>query len=350
MNTGSISICEVRPDSERAAILRLLERNLPEAAAGGRFEWLYLGNPCGPARVWLARSEGGDAIGTSAAFPQEFKVAGRVLQALVLSDFVIDPGYRSLGPAMCLLRATLESVGGDPCRFALDHPSESMLAVYKRLGGSALGAQTRYVRLLKASGVTRRRWGAGVRATFVGAMGDLGLKATDRLRRRPTGLTATVHEGSFGAEFRRVGAAIERRRPVFCNRAPEYLNWRFRSGVRFSYATVTVRAANELLAYAILQTGEKSSITIVEFVCPPEEPLENALFTGIVSYGHEWGAEALQASAVDGSAWSSVLAGHGFSAREQSTGPVVFVQDGDACSEMLTDVGQWWMTDGDRDG
>ena len=350
MADGSISISEVNPDIARATILRLLESNLPEAATRGRFEWLYLSNPHGAARVWLATNETGQAVGTSAAFPRKFKVAGDITYALVLSDFVVDAAYRSLGPAMALLRSTLAPVTEGSCDFALDHPSESMLAVYRRIGGTELGRQTRYVKLLKASGVLGRRWGTGVRTSVVGTVGDLGLRIGDRFRASSSGLTVGLHEGDFDDQFGQVGDEIERRRAVYGIRDPAYLNWRFRSGIRFAHSIVTVRDASRLMGYAVLQTSDDLSMTIVEFICPPEQRVEKALLNAVADHGRRCGAERVQASAVAGSAWYSILETHGFSAREQLPGPVVYASKGSQASKTLTDVTQWWITDGDRDG
>ena len=105
MTTGPISIQRVTPETERASVIRLLKDNLPAAATNGRFEWAYLKNPHGVAHVWLAKTAEGEVVGTSAAFPRQFRVRGNPAMALVLSDFAIDSRFRSLGPAVF--------VGGD---------------------------------------------------------------------------------------------------------------------------------------------------------------------------------------------------------------------------------------------
>jgi hypothetical protein len=350
MTTGPISIRRVRPKAERTVVLRLLKENLPEAATEGRFDWAYLDNPDGAALVWLAETADGDAVGTSAAFPRQFRVKGNTVQALVLSDFAIDSRFRTLGPAIALLRATLASVDDGLYDFALDHPSDSMLAVYKRLGGAELGRLRRHVRLLNVSGKTQRRWGTGLSATLVGSFGDFALRTVDRLRRVPSGLTVDVHSGGFGDEFAKLGRMLEDRRAVFGDRRPEYLNWRYRSGIRFTYTTVTVRSAGELLAYAILQQSIAASATIVEFVCPTDAAIEVALFRALLEISRRCNAESLQASCMEGGAWCTILKRLGFAAREQSTGPVVYSPKNTKWADILTDRDLWWMTDGDRDG
>ena len=225
-----------------------------------------------------------------------------------------------------------------------------MLAVYKRLGGTELGRQTRYVRLLKVSGATERRWGAGLRAAIAGSLSDFALRTVDRFRRVPGGLAVEVHSGEFSDEFAMLGRALEERRAVCGDRGPDYLNWRYRSGIRFEYLAVTVRSNNELLAYAVLQQTDATSVTIVEFVSPADNSIEVALFRAILQVARRNNVESLQASCIEGGAWCVILKRLGFAAREQSTGPVVYSPKHAKWTDILTDREQWWMTDGDRDG
>lgn len=346
----AVSIRQADPDSERSTVLQLLKENLPEAATEGRFDWAYLDNPDGVASVWLAETADGEAVGTSAAFPRQFRVKGNTARALVLSDFAVDRRFRTLGPAVALLRATLASIDDGSFEFALDHPSESMLAVYKRLGGIELDRHTRYVRLLKASGASERRWGAGLRASVIGSLGDFVLRTADRFRRIPGGLSVDVYSGAFTDEFDRLGRVLEERRAVCGDRRSDYLNWRYRNGIRFSYSTVTVRSGRELLAYAILQQTDAASARIAEFVCPADSAIEVALFRALLDVARRSNVESLQASCMQGGAWCTILKRLGFAAREQSTGPVVYAPKNARWADIVTARDQWWMTDGDRDG
>ena len=350
MPSTQISIRRVNPSTERDAVLRLLEACLPEAASKDRFNWAYLNNPDGVALVWLAETADGETVGTSAAFPRRFRVNGNTVRALVLSDFAIDRRFRTLGPAVGLLRATLASIDGGSFEFALDHPSESMLAVYKRLGGIELGRNTRCVRLLKVSGATERRWGAGVRAMVIGSLGDFMLRTMDRIRRIPGDLNVEVYPGVFNDEFDQLGCVLEESRAVCGDRRSDYLNWRYQSGIRFEYSTLIVRSEKELLGYAVVQRTDVRSMTIVEFVCRADSTIEVALFNALLDVARRSNVESLQASCMEGGAWCTILKRLGFAGREQSTGPVVFSPKNAKWADIVTDRDQWWMTDGDRDG
>jgi len=350
MPNSQITIRRVNPAIERDAVLQLLEKCLPEAASEDRFEWAYLNNPDGIALVWLAETADGEIVGTSAAFPRQFRVNGNTVRALVLSDFAIDQRFRTLGPAVALLRATLASVDDGPYEFALDHPSESMLAVHKRLGGAELGRQTRYVRPIKFSGFARRRWGTGFGPSIVGSLGDITLRAIDWIRQPRGGLAINIHSGSFDKNFDNLAGVLAESGVIFGDRHFDYLNWRYQSGIRFNYITISIRTAGGLLAYAILSWSDSTSMTIVEFVCPAETAIETALASALVDISRRHNVESLQASCVEGSTWGNTLSRLGFSEREQSAGAIVYTPKDARWSDILTDKDQWWLTDGDRDG
>ena len=120
MSNSAVRIREADPATNRERILALLARNLPEASSPQRHDWLYLSNPWGTARVWLAEDVAtGEAVGTSAGQPRRMRLEGETVLALCLSDFAIDAAYRSLGPALKLLQATLEPVRKGEYAFSL---------------------------------------------------------------------------------------------------------------------------------------------------------------------------------------------------------------------------------------
>ena len=57
--------------ADQTILTDLLSHNLSPDAGGRRFEWLYLENPHGLARAWVATEEGTRrGLGAAAAFPR----------------------------------------------------------------------------------------------------------------------------------------------------------------------------------------------------------------------------------------------------------------------------------------
>src|SRR5262249_5079262 len=193
-------------------ILAVLARNLPTAADARRIDWLYRCNPDGPALVWLAMNEEGRPVGTSAAHPRRMRVHGTIVRALNLGDFALDLPYRSLGPGLQLLRATLEPARRGEYAFSYDFASRPMQAIYRRLGGVDIGGMEYRMRRAARAWPMWRWLGAGV--------GDVAFPGGTR-----DGLEVEPLATEPGAEFDALDRRLGFVRPVLGVRYAAYLNW-----------------------------------------------------------------------------------------------------------------------------
>src|SRR5690606_30209916 len=99
------------------------------------------------------------------------------IRAAVVSHFAVDARHRSLGPALMLQRALIDSARG---RFDLLYglPRPNAVAVSRRAGFNMLGTLVRHARVLRLGAYLGRRL-PGLVASSVGAVVDMG----DRVRR-----------------------------------------------------------------------------------------------------------------------------------------------------------------------
>jgi len=81
---------------------------------------------------------------------------GKEKRGWVLGDFCFGERFRSLGPALQLQRACLESLAQEPNAFTYDFPSQSMMAIYKRIGIAQSGSLVRWPSLLKRKAKLKR--------------------------------------------------------------------------------------------------------------------------------------------------------------------------------------------------
>ena len=187
MTTGTISIRQVAPASERPTVLRLLKENLPEAAAEGRFDWAYLENPDGEASVWLAETADGEAVGPRRHFRDNFgsraDTCGRWSCRILPS--IGDTAHWVRRSRCCAQRWQLLTMDRLNSRSII--PASRCLAVYRAPRRYRAGPLTRYVRLLKAKGAASRRWGPGLTASVVGSLGDFAIRTLDRFGEFPGG-------------------------------------------------------------------------------------------------------------------------------------------------------------------
>jgi len=350
VSPGTVRVREADPRADRDAILAILARNLPSAASPARHDWLYLGNPDGPARVWIAEdAESGRPVGTAAAHPRRMRAGGAEVRALNLSDFAFDAAYRSLGPALVLLRATLEPVRAGRVALSYDFPSVSMRALYRRMGGLDLGPAERRVLLLRAGGAVRRRLGDGAAGRVAGAFADLASGLRSARHRMPAGWEVEPLEEPPGDEFDALDAALGARAAVRGVRDACYLRWRYADHPLFAHVVLAARRGGTLDGYAVLREEEPGRLQLMDLCSRTEGDGARALLAGVVRHARARAAEAVQAEVLAGSPCADLLRRLGFTARDEGPGPVPVRAPGAALPEGLDTAAAWWLIGGDRD-
>ncbi|MHC4134524.1 MAG: GNAT family N-acetyltransferase [Planctomycetota bacterium] len=349
MKSREIRIHQVDPSADGAAIRAVLERNLPDAARAERFDWHYRANPDGPALVWLAQDAAGTPVGTSAAYPRRMHVDGRTVQALNLSDFAVDTAYRSLGPALQLLRATLEPVRSGEYAFSYDFPSESMRALYRRMGGLDLGRKERWVRPVDLRPIAKRKMGGGIVGSVVGAAGQAALRARDALSGVRAGLEIEPLAGDCGAEFDALDDRLGRLRPVTGVRDAEYLNWRYSRSPLAGYMILCARRDGDLKGFVVLCTGDPEVVAVLDLFAPEGDGIRRGLIAGAVEFARRRGAEALWMQVLADSGSAHAAQALGFVKRDDTEGPVPFAAPDSPHRATLAEADNWWITGGDRD-
>jgi hypothetical protein len=336
----------VDPSADGEAIRAVLERNLPDAARAERYAWVYEANPDGPALVWLVNDAAGAPVGTSAAYPRRMHLDGETVLALNLSDFAVDTAFRTLGPALQLLRATLEPVRSGEYAFSYDFPSESMRALYRRMGGADLGRKERWVRPVDLRPIVKRRMGSGIVGSVVGAAGQAALRARDALSGVPAGLSIEPLDGECGAEFDGLDKKLGRLRPVTGVRDARYLNWRYGRG---GYTFLCARRGGDLEGFLVVGTEDPEVVPVLDLFAPADNGVARGLIAGAVDFARGRGSEALWVEVLADSASAATVQASGFVKRDDTEGPVPFAGPESPHRSLLAEAGNWWITGGDRD-
>jgi hypothetical protein len=346
MKASEIRIQRVDPSADGAAIRAVLARNLPDAARPDRYAWVYESNPDGPALVWLAQDATGAPVGTSAAYPRRMHLDGSTVRALNLSDFAVDTAFRTLGPALQLLRATLEPVNAGEYAFSYDFPSESMRALYRRMGGADLGRKERWVRPVDLRPIAKRKMGDGIVGSVVGAAGQAALRARDALNGIPAGLSIEPLEGECGAEFDALDERLGRLRPVTGVRDARYLNWRYGRG---GYTFLCARRDGALEGFLVVGTEDPEVVPVLDLFAPEANGVCRGLVAGAVDFARGRGSEALWVEVLADSGSAKAVQALGFVKRDDTEGPVPFAGPESPHRSLLADADNWWITGGDRD-
>jgi hypothetical protein len=333
------------PVSDRALLIDLLSRNLSPDAGGRRFEWLYLENPHGPARAWVATEEGtGRGLGAAAAFPRRLLVRESVRLGYILGDFCIDQQHRSLGLALQLQRACLDQIGSSPLPLAYDFPSERMMAIYRRMQVPPAGQMVRWAKPLRAN----RKIGNLVRspalAGLLAAPCNELLKWMDFASFRKTAWAIEYHEGICQDEFTHLAHSVGSRYGSCVERSAGYLNWRYLQHPLVRHEILSARDDRQLRGYVVFShTGEDAKI--VDLFGFSDTRMWTALVARVVALLRDRGVVTLSIPALASSPWTGLLKGWGFHPREVT--PIVVYGPGEMASDE--DRSSWFLMDGDRE-
>lgn len=337
----SFSVRQADLEADRNELIETLQTNLPQLPHAKFFEWLYRRNPAGPALVWIARTETCRRIaGMAAAFPRDIYAAGTNEKAYVLGDFCIDAGYRSLGLAVMLQRACLAGLWAVGARFALDFPSDGMLAVYRRLGISPHEVMIRHAAPLRMDRKIAKRVPVAGLARALGGIANCAL-AGRSWSRPQTGSTFAEESPPFGEEFTSV--AEWPHNSLCVARTARYLNWRYGEHPTRRFRVLTARQDGKLRGYIVLHMEHGSCA--IDDLMGADDAVRSDLLREAIRLARRSEMETVSAPWLASHPGREVLWNCGFRPRESR--PVLVLPAPDAAGDEGRNGGGWYMSFGD---
>ena len=336
----TLSITPIDLVTDRQELIRVLERNLRDVAHEVRFSWLYLENPSGVAHTWFVRELTGKVVGVASLFPRAVWLAGTPAVCGQVGDFGVDIGFRSLGPATILQRATFEPVLRGELAFCYDCPPHAKgMAMFHRLGLKENCRMHCYVRLLRADGQLKRMLGATV-GGMSARVANFVLRRTNRRIKTQSGIEFALHVGAFGPEFSALDSAVVSSDVVRTRRSSEELNWRYRDNPLQRFETLTARRNGELIAYVIISTyGDDAAI--IDLFGRELDEVGPCLVQELAELLLPRGLQTLRALVAGDSQATRVFRRAGFSHRAAETRVVAFCAPGSTADQAFKDQLRW---------
>lgn len=260
----SVSVRAARLENDCEATLSLLRSNLGHIPHERRHSWLYRCNPDGQPWVWFAVDNStGKPVGVTSVFPRAVWLGERLTTVGQVGDFAIAPGYRSLGPAVQLQRATFGPVIRGELSFCYDcPPHEAGMSTFRRLKMKPNAKLIRYALPLRVDRQAQRLVRGA--AAFPAAAANLFLRAARAaFFRNPQRLEIDEHSGPFGSEFTELDEAVKHPSAIRGCRSAAHLNWRYCDDPLTKYHVLTARRGRALLAFLVLCLSE-DIITVVD--------------------------------------------------------------------------------------
>lgn len=334
-------------EKERASLTAFLSKYLSPDADDVRYPWLYCKNPEGMALAWVAYdSETHQITGVAAAFPRQICRQGVAIRGYVLGDFCIHPDFRSLGPALALQRTCLEDLSSGGPGLALDFPSPSMLAIYKRLRIETREAMIRFAKPLRTNRQIKRRIPLEGTARAISAAANAGLRLLDVGLKSESAWTIGEHTAPCGEEFTSAAQKWSSRVGVCIARSAEYMNWRFLQHPQRRSHLLTARKDGKLRGFLIYH-HEGEDATIVDLLAE-EEAVCRALIVETIAIARRLRVNTLSAPLLSSHTGRTTFEGCGFRPRESS--PVILLNlPWSANQPNSQSADQWYITQGDRE-
>ena len=337
----SLAVRPVDFDSEQAELLDILGTNLPDLPHACRFRWLYLDNPAGPAWSWFVYEKNTDTIvGIASLFPRLMWVGETVHRCGQVGDFAVSLGYRSLGPALMLQRATFEPVTRGELAFCYDCPPHDQgLSTFRRLGIPENCRMHRYTRLLRIDRQLPQWCKQGRSKSVLASLGNRLLSL--RLSSLHAGgkFDITLHEGRFSEEFseldqRCTGEGIRSRRTV------DLLNWRYRDDPLQEHQVLVARCQGELVGCAVYVLALED-VHLVDLWGVSLSSVGLQLLEAVNNQAQQRSAHTVQALVADRPEEAKLLQRAGFWRREDAAHIVAYTQPNSAIKTLLESAPQW---------
>ena len=337
----SVSIVEANVERDLEMMHATLNANRTRQATIDRFRWLYLSNPDGRAKAWLAVDDKtGETAGFTAVFPRRIRPAGTSAPVMAWNcgDFSIHQKYRAGGVAVKLRRAAREGVDRGDSPFLYAHPNDRMLPVHMRVGHKTLAQMVRYGKVLRA---------------------NTGIKAVDGLSSavlRFAGLDVVAGRGAdvelvsswpSAVELDALDDRTRGRMGTALVRDGAYLSWRFQQNPFEPVELLRARRKGLLTGYLtfVVRGGHCS----VKDWIGENAADRDALFACLLAELRRRAVTRVSVIALETHPDLPRLRQFGFSKRPDASTAVVYAAETYAAKAAVLDPSAWYMTVGDRD-
>jgi len=266
---------------DRAAILALWGQAFPAPQQHPiKYDWCYSQTPQGQGRLYVMSADDGAVIGVQGIVPRHWWHNGVQLNAGIYADLVVDPQYRSAGPALSLVRGVVERERNEP-RTALLYgfPNKKSEALLRRAGYRRLAEITRYARPLRLHVWLKRLGLPSLMARLLGVLIDRGGQLRLLLGgvlsaqgRRSVPLTG--FDKRFDALWQRVAANGV---PMVI-RDSAFLQWRFSNNFSGTSHILGLEAGDGRLdGYVVYIETDDNMVSVLDFLAVDEVALRSLL-------------------------------------------------------------------------
>lgn len=336
---------EVQLSDHAPAVLGLWRRNLRSAGREDLEAKLRLGyqhNPVGAGSGVLLLPEGSETpVGVIGLHPRRLVYGAEQIETLSLADFAVEPTYRTLGPALMLMKRGL-AVARATGHFVYGLPNRNSAAVCKRAGLTQAGHLVRYARVVGGHHPRLQHWPAALRplATLALATVDRwrGWTLPPRLRCVATGFDDPALHTLWEQRPRDI---------VLGDRSPDLLRWRYGLPGRGDWQLHRVETADGRVVGQIVWRPADGRAELGDFFCLDPARLTAPMLTAFCRAARADGHHSVSLEFFGAPAVVQALLAAGFRPREEPD-PVVMAAPTEG-ARLPADPDHWYLTSFDND-
>ncbi len=351
-----IGLCGPEDRAEQARLFNACFKKTLEAE---ELVWRYDENPHGAAVSLVSRPPGGEGVCGYACSPRLAVPDGNEAQMAPIGqtgDVMTHPDWRKRGIFSGLDARCMEETAklGWPVVFGL--PNRRSAHIFLKLGWEQVGTIRPWTLVLESSADARAlRIGDGrLKALMVPFAVRAWKRAHKQLRIQAAGRYDVRGISEFPPQTEALSREVEAGFGLMVRRDADYLNWRFVRNTRGLHRCLgAFDSEGTFLGYVVVQVPRPGSrLGYLVDLLAAHDGVRAALLEAGIAQLLAAGAAAVQATAIDGSAWSDTLQATGFQTPREENHLIVILYTHDPehpLAKAARDTTRWYLTDGDRD-
>ena len=253
----SVTVADLHADREQ--VLALWRDNpLQPRDAASKYRWFYLDNPYGASTQLFLHCGAQEApVGVAGMVTRRFLARGVELSAGQLTDLFVQPGHRTLYPAL-LLQRRMRAIGLGIHDLLYAYPNDTSRQIVQRIGYTEIGSLAKFVVLLRY-GEFLERWLPRWLARSVGSVVDATLPLWFRPHRLLLGSWRADWIESVDARFDSFWERAKQFDGIIGVRDARFLAWRFlaRPDRRYRLFVLT-QGGGAIAAYAVCEAVDQT--------------------------------------------------------------------------------------------
>jgi hypothetical protein len=343
------TIREVPLSDHQEDVIELWRRNLSGAARGDarrKMQAGYLDNPAGAGRGLLLHNGNDDvAVGVICLHPRRLHLGSRVVDANNLADFAVDTGYRTLGPALMLMKRAVALAGSaESLLYAL--PNQKSAAVCKRAGLGAMGELSRYARVVSGRHPLVAKWSRALRPISA-PLATMALTVFDGFRSLRLRPMLRYESAAFDDPAIDILWARRSRELLLNERTSTMLRWRYNRATTDTWQLCLARDATGDVAGTVVWRLRDGIAEVSDFFSTTPARLTATLLHGFSRHARGAGAHGVSLEFFGQSDVVRELNRAGFKVRSEPTPVVVGILPPTLAE--LRDRERWYLTSFDND-